>query len=90
MLVYLDTGVTGGHGLDIERRPHNVPVSPEARLGGPRPIPLPRVGPHAEFVLGVVVQVGEHSLLLSCLPELLLAGAGSLPKLDLILCHLKQ
>ena len=51
---------------------------------------IPRVGPHAELVLGVVVQVGEHSLLLSCLPELLLAGAGSLPKLDLILCHLKH
>ena len=49
---------------------------------------LPGVGPHAELVLGVIVQVGEHCLLLGRLPELLLAGTGSFPKLDLILCHL--
>ena len=89
-VLYLDTGVTGGHGLDIERRPHNIPVSPEAGLGGPRPIPLPGVGPHTELVLGVVIQISEHSLLVSCLAELLLIGTGAFPKLYLILGHLNS
>ena len=50
---------------------------------------MPGVCPNAELVLCVVIEVGEHRLLLSRLPELLLVRTGSLPKLDLILSHLK-
>ena len=88
--MYLNTGVASGHGLDVEGRPHDVPVRPEALLGGPGPVALPSVGPHAELVLRVVVQVGEHCLLLRGLPQLLLGGTRALPELDLILGHLNS
>ena len=90
LCAYLDTGVAGGHGLDIERRPHNVPVSPEAGLGGPGPIALPGVGSHTELVLSVVIQICKHRLLVSCLSKLLLIGTGAFPKLYLILGHLNS
>ena len=71
---YLDTRVAGGHGLDVEGGPHHRLVCPEGRLGGPRPVALPGVGPDAEQVLGVVLQVGEHRLLVRRLPQFLLVG----------------
>ena len=71
---YLDTRVAGGHGLHVEGGPHHRLVCPEGRLGGPGPVALPGVGPDAEQVLGVVLQVGEHRLLVRRLPQFLLVG----------------
>ena len=82
---HLDTGVAGGHGLHVQRRPHHGLVCPEGSLRGPGTVALPGVGSGAEEVLGVVLQVGEHRLLLRRLSQLLLVGVGLLPELDLVL-----
>ena len=82
---HLDTGVAGRHGLHVEWSPHHGLVGPEGGLGGPGPVALPGVGPGAEQVLRVVLQVGEHRLLLGRLSQLLLVGVGLLPELDLVL-----
>ena len=47
-------------------------------LRTPRPVALPGVGPDAELVLCVVVQVGEHSLALGRGAHALLLGLNSL------------
>ena len=82
---YLYTGVAGRHGLHIEWGPHHGLVCPEGGLGGPGAVALPSVGPHAEQVLGIVLQVGEHGLLVSSLPQLLLVRVRLLPELYLVL-----
>ena len=82
---HLNTRVAGGHGLDIERSSNDVSIRPEALLSRPRSITLAGVGSHAELVLSVVVQVGEHRLLVGGLPQLLLVGVGPLPELDFVL-----
>ena len=53
-------------------------------LRAPRPVALPGVCPDAELVLGVVVQVGEHSLALGRGAHALLLGLNSL---ELKLCR---
>ena len=82
---HLDAGVAGGHGLHVERSSHHRLVCPEGGLGGPWTVALPGVGSGTEEVLGVVLQVGEHGLLLRRLAQLLLVGVGLLPELDLVL-----
>ena len=82
---YLYAGVAGSHGLHVQRSSHHRLVRPEGGLGGPGTVALPGVGSGTEEVLGVVLQVGEHRLLLRRLAELLLVGVGLLPELDLVL-----
>ena len=81
---HLNTRVAGRHRLHVERSPHHCLVCPEGGLGGPGPVALPGVGPHAELVLGVVLEVGEDGLPLRRAAHALLVRRDGLPELDVV------